>query len=117
MGVVHDVWRVTKELLEATALPWPSEEREERLRTVDRLLRERQELLWKLRPPYSEEEQRLGREIIAWNEEIERRLHRVGDEIRNDLRMAGAKRQANARYVHPYEQPLSIDGMFYDKKR
>ncbi|ASS98204.1 MULTISPECIES: flagellar protein FliT [Geobacillus] len=117
MSVVHDVWRATKELLEATALPWPSEDREERLQMVDRLLRERQELLWKLRPPYSEEEQRLGREIIAWNQEIEKRLHQVRDEIRGDLRVAGAKRQANARYVHPYEQPLSFDGMFYDKKR
>lgn len=117
MGVVHDVWRVTKELLEATALPWPSEEREERLRTVDRLLRERQELLWKLRPPYSEEEQRLGREIVAWNREIEARLRQVRDEIGSDLRITEAKRQANARYVHPYEQPLSFDGMFYDKRR
>ncbi|MDF9298128.1 flagellar protein FliT [Geobacillus stearothermophilus] len=114
---VREVWQLTRELLEATALPWPAEEREARLVQVDELLRRREEWLRELRPPYSEEEQRLGREIIAWNEEIERRLHRVGDEIRNDLRMAGAKRQANARYVHPYEQPLSIDGMFYDKKR
>lgn len=117
MGVVHDVWRVTKELLEATALPWPSEDREERLRTVDRLLQERQELLWKLRPPYSEEEQRLGREIVAWNREIEARLRQVRDEIGSDLRITEAKRQANARYVHPYEQPLSFDGMFYDERR
>ncbi|BAD77397.1 flagellar protein [Geobacillus kaustophilus HTA426] len=117
MGVVHDVWLVTKELLEATALPWPSEEREERLAAVDRLLLEREELLRKLRPPYSEEEQELGREIIVWNQEIEARLLRVCEEIRRDLRMTGAKRQANARYVHPYEQPLSFDGMFYDKRR
>ncbi|RLQ06824.1 flagellar protein FliT [Geobacillus sp. FSL K6-0789] len=117
MGVVHDVWRATKELLEATALPWPSEEREERLAAVDRLLREREELLRKLRPPYSEEEQRLGREIVAWNREIEARLRQVRDEIGSDLRITEAKRQANACYVHPYEQPLSIDGMFYDKKR
>ncbi|MED5077470.1 flagellar protein FliT [Geobacillus stearothermophilus] len=114
---VREVWQLTRELLEATALPWPAEEREARLVQVDELLRRREEWLRELRPPYSEEEQRLGREIIAWNEEIERRLHRVGDEIRNDLRMAGAKRQANACYVHPYEQPLSIDGMFYDKRR
>ncbi|KZE97400.1 hypothetical protein AVP43_00654 [Geobacillus stearothermophilus] len=117
MGVVHDVWRATKELLEATALPWPSEEREERLAAVDRLLREREELLRKLRPPYSEEEQRLGREIVAWNREIEARLRQVRDEIGSDLRITEAKRQANARYVHPYEQPLSFDGMFYDKRR
>ena len=117
MGVVHDVWRATKELLEATALPWPSEEREERLAAVDRLLRRREEWLRELRPPYSEEEQRLGREIVAWNREIEARLRQVRDEIRSDLRITEAKRQANARYVHPYEQPLSFDGMFYDKRR
>ncbi|QIZ65889.1 flagellar protein FliT [Geobacillus subterraneus] len=117
MGVVHDVWLVTKQLLEATALPWPAEEREARLVQVDELLRRREEWLRELRPPYSEEEQRLGCEIVAWNQEIEARLRQVRDEIRGDLRMAGAKRQANARYVHPYEQPLSFDGMFYDKRR
>ncbi|MGG3821725.1 flagellar protein FliT [Geobacillus thermodenitrificans] len=117
MGVVHDVWVVTKQLLEATALPWPAEERETRLSQVNELLRRREGLLHKLRPPYSEEEQQLGREIVAWNQEIEARLRQVRDEIRSDLRMAGAKRQANAHYVHPYEQPLSFDGMFYDKRR
>ncbi|OQP07643.1 flagellar protein FliT [Geobacillus sp. 46C-IIa] len=117
MGVVHDVWLVTRELLEATALPWPAEEREARLMQVDELLRRREARLRELRPPYSEEEERLGREIVAWNQEIEARLRQVRDEIRGDLRMAGAKRQANARYVHPYEQPLSFDGMFYDKRR
>lgn len=116
MGV-REVWQLTRELLEATALPWPAEEREARLVQVDELLRRREEWLRKLRPPYSEEEQRLGREIVAWNREIEARLRQVRDEIGSDLRITEAKRQANARYVHPYEQPLSFDGMFYDKRR
>ncbi|AWO74751.1 flagellar protein FliT [Geobacillus thermoleovorans] len=114
---VREVWQLTRELLEATALPWPAEEREARLVQVDELLRRREEWLRELRPPYSEEEQRLGREIVAWNREIEARLRQVRDEIGSDLRITEAKRQANACYVHPYEQPLSIDGMFYDKKR
>ncbi|AOL35775.1 flagellar protein FliT [Geobacillus sp. BMUD] len=114
---VREVWQLTRELLEATALPWPAEEREARLVQVDELLRRREEWLRELRPPYSEEEQRLGREIVAWNREIEARLRQVRDEIGSDLRITEAKRQANARYVHPYEQPLSFDGMFYDKRR
>ncbi|WP_096226161.1 flagellar protein FliT [Geobacillus sp. FJAT-46040] len=114
---VREVWQLTRELLEATALPWPAEEREARLVQVDELLRRREEWLRELRPPYSEEEQRLGREVVAWNREIEARLRQVRDEIGSDLRITEAKRQANARYVHPYEQPLSFDGMFYDKRR
>ncbi len=114
---VREVWQLTRELLEATALPWPAEEREARLVQVDELLRRREEWLRELRPPYSEEEQQLGREIVAWNREIEARLRQVRDEIGSDLRITEAKRQANARYVHPYEQPLSFDGMFYDKRR
>ncbi|WP_445613090.1 flagellar protein FliT [Geobacillus sp. YF-1] len=114
---VREVWQLTRELLEATALPWPAEEREERLVKVDELLRRREEWLRELRPPYGEEEQRLGREIVAWNREIEGRLRQVRDEIGSDLRITEAKRQANVRYAHPYEQPLSFDGMFYDKRR
>ncbi|EZP75114.1 flagellar protein [Parageobacillus genomosp. 1] len=117
MGVVHDLLAVTKELRDLVAMPITAEARDEKIATIERLLMRREELMAELRPPYSEEEQQLGRQIIAWNREIEEHLQAIKRQIQRDLAMIGEKRRANAHYTNPYEQPLVMDGMFYDKKR
>jgi flagellar protein FliT len=117
MSVVTALFHVTKELRDLVCTPVSAEKREETIEAIERLLAQRDELLRKLRPPYSEEEQRLGRQIVAWNQEIEEHLRELKRQIRRDLAMVREKRRANAHYTNPYEQSLAMDGMFYDKKR
>jgi flagellar protein FliT len=117
MSVATALFHVTKELRDLVCAPISSEKREETIETIERLLAERDELLQNLRPPYSEEEQRLGRQIVAWNREIEEHLQAIKRQIQRDLAMVREKRRANAHYTNPYEQSLAMDGMFYDKKR
>jgi flagellar protein FliT len=117
MSVVTALFHVTKELRDLVCAPVPAEKREETIEAVERLLLQRDELLRKLRPPYSEEEQRLGRQIVLWNQEIDAKLRELKRQIQRDLAMVREKRRANAHYTNPYEQSLAMDGMFYDKKR
>jgi flagellar protein FliT len=117
MGVVHDLLAVTKELRDLVCAPVSAEKREKAIEAIERLLAQRDELLRELRPPYSEEEQRLGRQIVQWNEEIDAKLGELKRQIQHDLAMVREKRRANAHYTNPYEQSLAMDGMFYDKKR
>jgi flagellar protein FliT len=63
MGVVHDLLAVTKELRDLVCAPVSAEKREKAIEAIERLLAQRDELLRELRPPYSEEEQRLGRQM------------------------------------------------------
>jgi flagellar protein FliT len=117
MSVVTALFHVTKELRDLVCAPVPAEKREETIEAIERLLGERDKLLRELRPPYSEEEQRLGRQIVQWNQEIDARLRELKRQIQRDLTMIRQKRIANNHYMNPYEQPLVMDGMFYDKKR
>jgi flagellar protein FliT len=117
MSVVTTLFHVTKELRDLVCTPVPAEKREEAIEKIERLLGERDELLRELRPPYSEEEQQLGRQIVLWNQEIDAQLRELKRQIQRDLTMIRQKRIANNHYMNPYEQPLVMDGMFYDKKR
>jgi flagellar protein FliT len=117
MSVVTALFHLTKELRDLVCAPVPAEKREETIETIERLLAERDELLRELRPPYSGEEQRLGRQIVQWNQEIEEHLRELKRQIQRDLAMVREKRRANTHYTNPYEQSLAMDGMFYDKKR
>ncbi|MFB5166843.1 flagellar protein FliT [Parageobacillus toebii] len=117
MSVVTALFHVTKELRDLVCAPVSSEKREETIETIERLLAQRDELLRELRPPYSGEEQRLGRQIVQWNQEIEEHLRELKRQIQRDFAMVREKRRANTHYTNPYEQSLAMDGMFYDKKR
>jgi flagellar protein FliT len=117
MSVVTALFHVTKELRDLVAMPITAEARDEKIAAIERLLAQRDELLQDLRPPYSGEEQRLGRQIVQWNQEIEEHLRELKRQIQRDLAMVREKRRANAHYTNPYEQSLVMDGMFYDKKR
>jgi flagellar protein FliT len=117
MSVVTALFYVTKELRDLVCAPVPVEKREETIEAIERLLAQRDELLRELRPPYSGEEQRLGRQIVQWNQEIDAKLRELKRQIQRDLAMVREKRRANAHYTNPYEQSLAMDGMFYDKKR
>ncbi|MFC4182436.1 flagellar protein FliT [Saccharococcus thermophilus] len=117
MSVVTELFHLTKELRDLVCAPVQAEKRGETIETIKRLLAEREELLRELRPPYSEEEQRLGRQIVLWNQEIDAQLRELKRQIQRDLTMIRQKKIANHHYVNPYGQSLAIDGMFYDKKR
>jgi flagellar protein FliT len=117
MSVVTVLFHLTKELRDLVCAPVPAEKREETIEAIERLLTRREELMAELRPPYNGEEQRLGRQIVQWNQEIEEHLRELKRQIQRDLAMVREKRRANAHYTNPYEQSLAMDGMFYDKKR
>lgn len=117
MSVVTALFQMTKELRDVVCAPVPAEKREETITAIERLLEQREELLRELRPPFSEEEKRLGRQIVLWNQEIEQQLRELKQQIQRDLTMMRQKKIANNHYINPYEQPLAMDGMFYDKKR
>ena len=49
------------------------------------------------------------------NQEIEERLHKLSQSVKEDLREVGLKKQSMGKYSNPYES-LQTDGVFYDKR-
>lgn len=115
MGIVHELFIVTKELNELLQKPITNEKRDETIAMIEKLLAERDLLIRKLQPPYSEEEQEIGRQIVSLNNAIAEKLQQLKLQIQQDLKAVKQKMTANQNYMSLY-QPLSIDGMFYDKK-
>ncbi|HZG59694.1 MAG TPA: flagellar protein FliT [Anoxybacillus sp.] len=116
MSVVSELFSVTKELCELLEQPARKEKRDETIEAIQRLLSQRDVLIQQLQPPYSEEEQELGMQMVSLNQSIAENLQQLKLQIQQDLKIIKQKKTANQNYRNPY-QPLSIDGMFYDKKR
>jgi len=116
VSVVSQLFAVTKELYELLQEPTLKETRDETIAAIERLLTERDSLLQQMHPPFSEEEQELGKKIIALDNAIYPKLQHIKLQIQQDLKLIKQKKTANQNYMNPY-QSLSIDGMFYDKKR
>jgi flagellar protein FliT len=116
VSIVVELFQVTKQLYDLLDEPIPKEARDETIDMIRHLLGRRDELIEQLQPPYSDEEQELGMEIVMLNETIDQRLHGLKQQIYQDLKAMKQKKMANQNYLNPY-QSLSVDGMFYDKKR
>ena len=115
MGVVFELLAVTRELNGLLEKPINKEMRDETITIIEKLLAERDLLIQRLQPPYNEEEKKLGRQIVSLNEAIGEKLQQLKLQIQQDLKATKQKMTANQNYMSLY-QPLSIDGMFYDKK-
>lgn len=108
----HSITRQLKEAVEGLA----DADRESIIETIEKLLAERQTLLGRIKPPFSVDEQLLGKEMMEWNQEIDRKLILLRTEIKRDMNGLTKKKSSAKRYTNPY-QSLQHDGMFYDKKK
>jgi flagellar protein FliT len=108
----HSITKQLKEAVEEVA----SGNRDSVIGKIETLLTERQILLGSIKPPFTEDEQMLGKQIMAWNQEIDRKLIRLRTEITRDLNGLTKKKTSAQKYTNPYEN-LQHDGMFYDKKK
>jgi flagellar protein FliT len=108
----HSITKQLKQAIEGVA----AGSRESVIEKIEKLLEERQSLLGSIKPPFSSDEQLLGKEMMEWNQEIDRKLILLRTEIKRDMNGLTKKKSSAQRYTNPY-QSLQHDGMFYDKKK
>ena len=113
MTPVHDCHKMTKRLLDL--LEAASHDRDSQIDQVEKLLDQREQVLPAIQPPFTEEEQKLGREIQVMNLEIEVHLQKLSNAVKADLKEVNVKKQSMDKYSNPYES-LQTDGVFYDKR-
>ncbi|MGD6958955.1 flagellar protein FliT [Rossellomorea aquimaris] len=117
-GVMSSVllsYTITKQLKEALEQV-TDVNREATIEEVESLLEKRQSVLGTIKPPYTQDEQELGKQMIAWNRQIDRQLAQLRLEIKRDMNGLTKKKTSVQKYSNPYES-LQYDGMFYDKKK
>lgn len=115
MSSVLLCYTITKQLKEALEQV-NDENRETTIEEVESLIEKRQSVLGTINPPYTHDEQELGKQMIGWNKQIDRQLSQLRLEIKRDMNGLTKKKTSVQKYSNPYES-LQYDGMFYDKKK
>ncbi|GLB60181.1 hypothetical protein [Cytobacillus sp. NCCP-133] len=113
MSVVQKVHQQTAKLY--NLLQSKQENRDKLIGQINALLVERQQSLQFFKPPFTEEEKRLGEEILSYDKKINVLLSNVMGEIKRDIVSLKAKKHQSIRYENPYNTSPQ-DGMFLDKK-
>jgi len=111
---LHDVTSVLYDLVKQSPT---FDERDEVLEKIHDLLDKREELLNQIDGPYSDDEKRLGKEVIHMNETIESEIQRLMKQLKTDMARVRKQKNSNQKYTNPYQNLNSYDGMFLDKKK
>ncbi|QED49591.1 flagellar protein FliT [Cytobacillus dafuensis] len=116
MSAVQEYFDLTKQLYMILQGQVGADEREDIIHQVEALLEKRGPLLVQLTPPYSLDEQELGKQIIQWEQEINRLMKNLKSQIQTDLQELKKKKNHVQSYSNPYEAVNGLDGVYYDKK-
>lgn len=116
MNPVISLYRITKELHGILSKPVQQEKRDEVIEKVTGLIDEREQLITKVKAPFTEKERNLGAEIVQMNVFIDSKLDILKKEIQQDIANQKKRKATTTKYVNPY-QADPADGMFFDKKK
>lgn len=91
-------------------------EREDKIERITELIDRRDEVIAQIKPPFTAAEQQVGRRTMLLNQQVDSLLKLQKQEIQRDILEINKKKNSSNKYMNPYES-LSIDGMFYDKRK
>jgi flagellar protein FliT len=91
-------------------------DRETKIMRAEDLLGQRETLMPQIFPPYTVEEEEVGRNLVKLNARAEHLLQKEKMSIQKDIKALQFKKESSIKYANPY-QSLSSDGMFYDKRK
>lgn len=117
MSVVGELYEVTKEFHAFLQQSFSQEERDEAIAGIEKFLEKRDRLIEQVKPPFSKEDQQLGKNIIPLNEEIDTMLEALQFEIKTDIRRLNLQKEKGQAYSNPYASAGTADGMFFDKRK
>ena len=116
MSIVSELLDITKAMVKLLREPIEKEKRDGVIEQIEQLLEKREQLLQHLPNVLTDEQKQTGKELLALDREANELLHQLKQQIQQDLKQMKQTKEAAHRYHDLYE-PLSIDGMFYDKRR
>ncbi|WP_144509557.1 flagellar protein FliT [Bacillus sp. FJAT-22090] len=109
-------WRKATELLTRILDVREEDKRDAVIEQVEKLLTEREELQPNIQPPFTDEEQEFGQELLQLEKILQAKLKVFMKDIRLDISEQQKKKVSVNAYMDPYNQVFR-DGTFYDKKK
>ncbi|MGG4037809.1 flagellar protein FliT [Heyndrickxia ginsengihumi] len=114
MNHLENYLQLTEELL---ALFDQKLERVELISHVKELLAKRERHLAHIQPPFTDDDQMVGKKIVDLDQTLKPLLQQVKIEIQQDMKTVVKKRTNMKQYINPYTSLQLHDGRFYDRRR
>ncbi|MGM8212559.1 flagellar protein FliT [Virgibacillus sp. W0430] len=117
MNQLEQLYERTMELEQVLAQPITAKNRDEVIVVINTLINEREKCMENLRPPYTEEEKQLGKQIIERNETIKKKMDELFEHIKQDMKQVKKQEKSSRSYINPYGKFQTTDGMYLDSKQ
>lgn len=115
MNPLKEYFRITAELIHLLD-DSNKIDRDKKLEIIEEKLNEREEFMKAIKPPFSDEDQVLGKQSVLLDEKLTALLEKEKNGIQQDLANTKKKKKVQSGYINPYAS-LQTDGYFYDKKK
>ncbi|EGQ27205.1 hypothetical protein HMPREF9372_0892 [Sporosarcina newyorkensis 2681] len=110
------VWRERSLQLIALTKNVEEAKRDEVITQIEGLLDDREKLQPHIAEPFTEEERKIGLELMRLEKEVEMNLTRFMKEIQINISQSQAKKENITSYTNPYGKMIQ-DGAYYDTKQ
>ena len=119
MEVLKRILTITNSLNELLIAKVEAKDRDQTIEEVNELLAKRELLLQQMKQAedLTEDEKRIGKQIIKLNQAVEQGLNLLFSEIKNEIQAMQKQKKFKQNYTNPYENVQLADGMFLDSKQ
>ncbi|WP_152655243.1 flagellar protein FliT [Oceanobacillus sp. CFH 90083] len=117
MNRIVRIHQITESMQQLLSQDIGSHNREEVIGIFQEKMEERGQLLESIAPPYTEEEDKLGKSVVRMNQEIEKKMQYLFLALKNEMRQVQQQKKSTTSYSNPYKNIQSMDGMFLDQKK
>lgn len=117
MNKVQKLYDMTKKLYDILNQPITNYNREEVIKQINTLVEKRGHYIDRLAPPYTNEEKKIGQDIIRFNKKIQEHMQQLFNDLKIEMKQVKKQKRSNRSYTNPYESVRALDGMFLDQKK
>ncbi|MGM8364593.1 flagellar protein FliT [Virgibacillus sp. W0181] len=117
MNQLEHLYNLTIKLENILEQPVTINTRDEVIAAANQLINERAVYIEQMKPPYTEQEEQIGKQIIASNEKIKLKMNNLFDELKQDMKQVKKQKKSNRTYINPYGKLQTTDGMYMDSKQ
>ena len=110
-------WRdVTEKLLALTTGETSEEQRDAVILGIEGFLNSRDKLQSHIAAPFTSEEETFGKELVALEADVQKKLALFTNQIRMNISETQTKKGNMKNYINPYSN-IARDGTYYDTKQ
>ncbi|XQY91509.1 hypothetical protein ACNRWW_18765 [Metabacillus sp. HB246100] len=117
MSEMEKIHAITNQLFQFVSSSVTKEEREVFLEKVQGYLDTREQYVKSVHPPFSEKDTHLFEQVVYWDQFIMDKFFETKKLIQLDIMELKTKKKSNQKYLNPYQNLSTSDGMFYDKRK